>query len=98
MFGSRDACPLAPSDGFIPLYRNCLEGAPDSPYTREDFPPAGLSGKGRAGDGMKCNSPTASASGPLEERMATAVKHETRRETNISLDKPIYTISVASEI
>lgn len=30
--------------------------------------------------------------------MATAVKHETRRETNISLDKPIYTISVASEI
>ena len=30
--------------------------------------------------------------------MATVVKHETRRETNISLDKPIYTISVASEI
>jgi MerR family transcriptional regulator/heat shock protein HspR len=30
--------------------------------------------------------------------MATAVKHEVRRETNISLDKPIYTISVASEI
>ena len=30
--------------------------------------------------------------------MATAVKHETRRDTNISLDKPIYTISVASEI
>ena len=30
--------------------------------------------------------------------MATAVKRETRRETNISLDKPIYTISVASEI
>jgi MerR family transcriptional regulator, heat shock protein HspR len=30
--------------------------------------------------------------------MATAVKRETRRDTNISLDKPIYTISVASEI
>ncbi len=30
--------------------------------------------------------------------MATAVKPQTRRETNISLDKPIYTISVASEI
>jgi DNA-binding transcriptional MerR regulator len=34
----------------------------------------------------------------LEGDMATAVKRETRRETNISLDKPIYTISVASEI
>ena len=30
--------------------------------------------------------------------MATAVKREARRDTNISLDKPIYTISVASEI
>ena len=30
--------------------------------------------------------------------MAIAVKRETRRDTNISLDKPIYTISVASEI
>ena len=30
--------------------------------------------------------------------MVTAVKRETRRDTNISLDKPIYTISVASEI
>lgn len=30
--------------------------------------------------------------------MATAVKRDTRRETNISLDKPIYTISVAAEI
>src|SRR5437899_11262595 len=30
--------------------------------------------------------------------MITAVKRETRRDTNISLDKPIYTISVASEI
>src|ERR671937_3012159 len=30
--------------------------------------------------------------------MAPAVKRETRRDTNISLDKPIYTISVASEI
>lgn len=30
--------------------------------------------------------------------MATAVRREVRRETNISLDKPIYTISVASEI
>jgi MerR family transcriptional regulator/heat shock protein HspR len=30
--------------------------------------------------------------------MATAVKREVRRESNISLDKPIYTISVASEI
>src|SRR5438045_9469197 len=30
--------------------------------------------------------------------MATAIKRETRRDTNISLDKPIYTISVASEI
>src|SRR5579864_3538018 len=30
--------------------------------------------------------------------MATAVKPQTRRETNISLDKPVYTISVASEI
>jgi DNA-binding transcriptional MerR regulator len=30
--------------------------------------------------------------------MATAVKPQVRRETNISLDKPIYTISVASEI
>ena len=30
--------------------------------------------------------------------MATAVKREVRREVNISLDKPIYTISVASEI
>ncbi|TMD12874.1 MAG: MerR family transcriptional regulator [Chloroflexi bacterium] len=75
-----------------------LRAAPDCPYTRGDFPPSGLSGKGRAVDGMKCNSPTAVASGPLEERMATAVKHETRRDTNISLDKPIYTISVASEI
>src|SRR5437870_7431026 len=35
---------------------------------------------------------------PLEDRMATAVKREVRREVNISLDKPIYTISVASEI
>jgi DNA-binding transcriptional MerR regulator len=40
----------------------------------------------------------AQATGRLEEDMATAVKQETRRETNISLDKPIYTISVASEI
>jgi DNA-binding transcriptional MerR regulator len=30
--------------------------------------------------------------------MATAVKRDTRREASISLDKPIYTISVASEI
>ena len=30
--------------------------------------------------------------------MATAVKREVRRDTNISLDKPIYTISVASEV
>jgi len=30
--------------------------------------------------------------------MAIAIKRETRRDTNISLDKPIYTISVASEI
>ena len=30
--------------------------------------------------------------------MATALKREVRREVNISLDKPIYTISVASEI
>jgi MerR family transcriptional regulator/heat shock protein HspR len=30
--------------------------------------------------------------------MVTAVKREVRRQTNISLDKPIYTISVASEI
>lgn len=30
--------------------------------------------------------------------MATAVKRELRREINISLDKPIYTISVASEV
>ena len=30
--------------------------------------------------------------------MAIAVKRESRRDTNISLDKPIYTISVASEI
>src|ERR1700687_3827987 len=34
----------------------------------------------------------------LEGRMAIAVKRETRRDTTISLDKPIYTISVASEI
>jgi DNA-binding transcriptional MerR regulator len=30
--------------------------------------------------------------------MVTAVKRETRRDIEISLDKPIYTISVASEI
>ncbi len=30
--------------------------------------------------------------------MATAVKREARRDVDISLDKPIYTISVASEI
>jgi len=30
--------------------------------------------------------------------MAIAINRETRRDTNISLDKPIYTISVASEI
>ena len=30
--------------------------------------------------------------------MATAVKRDIRRETQISLDKPIYTISIASEI
>ena len=30
--------------------------------------------------------------------MVTAVKRDVRRQTNISLDKPIYTISVASEI
>ena len=30
--------------------------------------------------------------------MAIAVKRESRPDTNISLDKPIYTISVASEI
>ena len=30
--------------------------------------------------------------------MATLVKRDTRPDTNISLDKPIYTISVASEI
>jgi len=30
--------------------------------------------------------------------LATAVKREVRRDTNISLDKPIYTISVASEV
>src|SRR6202022_176271 len=34
----------------------------------------------------------------MEGSMATAVKRETRRDTNISLDKPIYTISVASEV
>jgi MerR family transcriptional regulator/heat shock protein HspR len=42
--------------------------------------------------------PDRQARSPLEDRMATAVKHEVRREINISLDKPIYTISVASEI
>src|SRR5207237_5137380 len=31
-------------------------------------------------------------------RMVTAAKRQTRRDTNISLDNPIYTISVASEI
>jgi MerR family transcriptional regulator/heat shock protein HspR len=30
--------------------------------------------------------------------MVTAVKRDVHRQTNISLDKPIYTISVASEI
>lgn len=30
--------------------------------------------------------------------MVTAIKPETRRDVTISLDKPIYTISVASEI
>lgn len=30
--------------------------------------------------------------------MATATRQETRRDVTISLDKPIYTISVASEI
>jgi MerR family transcriptional regulator/heat shock protein HspR len=30
--------------------------------------------------------------------MATAVKREVKREHSISLDKPIYTISVASEV
>ncbi len=30
--------------------------------------------------------------------MSTAVKREARRDVSISLDKPIYTISVASEI
>jgi MerR family transcriptional regulator/heat shock protein HspR len=34
----------------------------------------------------------------MEATMATVVKRDTRRDTNISLDKPIYTISVASEI
>jgi DNA-binding transcriptional MerR regulator len=34
----------------------------------------------------------------MEGSMATVVKRDTRRDTNISLDKPIYTISVASEI
>jgi len=34
----------------------------------------------------------------MEGPMATVVKRDTRRDTNISLDKPIYTISVASEI
>ena len=34
----------------------------------------------------------------MEAPMATLVKRDTRRDTNISLDKPIYTISVASEI
>jgi DNA-binding transcriptional MerR regulator len=42
--------------------------------------------------------PDREARPPLEDRMATAVKREVRREVNISLDKPIYTISVASEI
>ena len=34
----------------------------------------------------------------MEAPMATLVKRDTRPDTNISLDKPIYTISVASEI
>ncbi|TMF30333.1 MAG: MerR family transcriptional regulator [Chloroflexi bacterium] len=34
----------------------------------------------------------------MEAPMATVLKRDTRRDTNISLDKPIYTISVASEI
>ena len=34
----------------------------------------------------------------MEGLMATVVKRESRGDTNISLDKPIYTISVASEI
>ena len=34
----------------------------------------------------------------MEAPMATVVKRDTRRDTNISLNKPIYTISVASEI
>src|ERR1700737_2958069 len=47
-----------------------------------------------------CGSPTSRPGGRhnMEGSMATAVKRETRRDTNISLDKPIYTISVASEI
>src|ERR1700737_195962 len=47
-----------------------------------------------------CGSPTSRPGGRhnMEGSMATAVKRETRRDTNISLDKPIYTISVASEV
>jgi DNA-binding transcriptional MerR regulator len=33
-----------------------------------------------------------------EDAVATAMKRDARRDVNISLDKPIYTISVASEI
>jgi DNA-binding transcriptional MerR regulator len=51
----------------------------------------------RRADRMKMP-PDREARPPLEDRMATAVKREVRREVNISLDKPIYTISVASEI
>jgi DNA-binding transcriptional MerR regulator len=77
-------------DEFISIYEFSLEPAHLATYTQQRL--AGRAVRRRRQDSRPGSSIN------LEGRMATAVKRETRRDTNISLDKPIYTISVASEI
>ncbi|TME13668.1 MAG: MerR family transcriptional regulator, partial [Chloroflexi bacterium] len=76
---------------FTSIYESCLEAAHVATYTQQRL-------AGRAGQAASSGFKTRQWKHNLEGRMATAVKRETRRDTNISLDKPIYTISVASEI
>jgi len=62
-----------------------------------NFRPGGLSDNPLRQPGEEVTRAAPGVKG-VAPNMATAVQPETRRDVSISLDKPIYTISVASEI
>src|SRR5213596_815999 len=76
------------STEFTSIYESCVEPAHLAPLYSWRFR------RGTSRGGRRQDWKHESTGGP----MVTAVRRETRRDTNISLDKPIYTISVASEI